>query len=407
MGTTAAGWNAPHEWEQLVRGWTATFWAMLSLAALWLVITTSVSMRGRVTGLVAVGILGLAYAVLMHRPTRDGWRWLAYLVVAVAVVGVACSVNSALAMLMFIVYSQVWLFTPSLRWGVGFTVALSTAALLGFLVQYGFTGAVLREAGPQVGVSLIFSVLLGVWISRVVDQSRERAELIGELEAARLELNEAERARGVMAERERMAREIHDTLAQGFTSIVMLAQAASAGLARHPERAGERLTTIEDVARQNLAEARALVAAFSPVDLQGSTLADAVRRLTERFGAETGLVVELDLADGVRSLGRDQEVVLLRAVQEALANVRRHADARHVAVRLVADARSARVEIGDDGVGFAPGEQEVRGFGLVGMRGRVNEVGGEMDVASSLGEGTKVTVTVSVDGQAEAGGEIR
>jgi signal transduction histidine kinase len=393
------------EWDGLVRGWTATFWAMLSLAAVWLAITTSVPGRQRVTGLAAVGVLGVAYAVLMRRPARQAsWRGIVYLSVAVVVIAAACSVSSVLSMLLFIVYSQVWMFTPSLRWGVGFATAIAAAAMLGFAFQYGFTLDVLREAGPQLGVSMLFSILLGVWISRVVDQSRERAELIGQLEAARLELNEAERARGVMAERERMAREIHDTLAQGFTSVVMLAQAAAAGLARDPRRAAERLATIEEVARQNLAEARALVAAFSPVDLQGSTLTDAVRRLAERFGTETGLVVEVDLADGVRSLNRDQEVVLLRAVQESLANVRRHAGARRVAVRLVADGRNARVEVGDDGVGFEP-DDESRGFGLAGMRGRVSEVGGEMDVASSPGGGTRVIVTVPVGERAESGGD--
>jgi signal transduction histidine kinase len=396
--------HAPHEWERLVRGWRTAFWGMLSLAVVWLIITTSVSTTERTVGLVAVGVLGAAYAVLMRHPAEeDRWRWLAYLIIAVVVIGVACGVNPALSMLLFIVYSQVWLFTPSLRWGIGFAGALSASALLGFLVQYGFTVDVLRETGPQIAVSLLFSVLLGVWISRVVDESRERAELIRELEAARSELNQAEHARGVMAERERMAREIHDTLAQGFTSIVMLAQAAAAGLAKHPERAAERLTTIEDVARQNLAEARALVAAFSPIDLDGSTLPDAVRRLTERFGAETGLVVDLDVAEGVTRLSRDQEVVLLRAVQEALTNVRRHAEAQRVVVRLLADDERARVEVGDDGVGFAPTDAAA-GFGLAGMRGRVSEVGGELDVASTPGGGTRVTVTVPIGARTILGG---
>lgn len=394
------------EWYGLVRGWTVTFWAMLSLAVVWLAITTSVSTRGRVVGLVAVAVLGAAYGILMHRPARDDrWRWFVYLVVAVIVVGVACSVQSALSMLLFIVYSQVWMFTPSLPWGIGFATAVAASSTLGFGWQYGFSVAVLREAGPQVVVSLLFSLLLGVWISRIVNQSRERAELIAQLEAARHELNQAERARGVMAERERMAREIHDTLAQGFTSIVMLAQAATAGLAKHPERAAERLATIEDVARQNLAEARALVAAFSPVDLDGSTLPDAVRRLTERFGAETGLVVELDVAEGVARLSRDAEVVLLRAVQEALTNVRRHAAAQRVVVRLLVDDDRARVEIGDDGVGFAQTDAPA-GFGLAGMRGRVSEVGGELDVASTPGGGTRVSVTVPMGTRTISGGDL-
>jgi signal transduction histidine kinase len=102
--------------------------------------------------------------------------------------------------------------------------------------------------------------------------------------------------------------------------------------------------------------------------------------------------VETVFEDGSR-LSRDQEVVLLRAVQEALMNVRRHARARSVVVRLLGSRDGARVEIRDDGVGFTPGEAAA-GYGLAGMRGRVAEVGGEVDVASTPGGGTNVVVRV-------------
>jgi signal transduction histidine kinase len=316
-------------------------------------------------------------------------------------------VNSTLTLLLFLVYPQSWMLTSTIWLGTAATVGFTVATLVGFMATFGFTMATLTDLAPQLGPGMLFSILMGLWIWRIIDQSAGRAELIAELETTRSELGRVERTRGAMAERERMAREIHDTLAQGFTSIVMLAQAASVGLQRQPERAAEQLATIEDVARRNLAEARALVAAFSPADLAGSTLVDAVRRLTERFAAETGLAVDLVLADGAGRLGRDREVVLLRAVQEALTNVRRHAGARHVLVRLLVDDAGARVEVGDDGVGFAV-EEQLTGYGLAGMRGRVEEVGGEMDIASSPGGGTRVTVLVPVRGAAgdPVGGEV-
>ena len=227
-------------------------------------------------------------------------------------------------------------------------------------------------------VSLGFSLLLGLWIYRIIEQSESRASLIASLEAARAELAAAHHAQGVAAERERIAREIHDTLAQGFTSIVMLAQASPVQPA-----------LIEQVARDNLAEARALVAAFSPLD--SSTLTEALDRLTTRFRDETGLAVEVDLS-GSPALSRDREVVLLRVVQEALTNVRRHARASSVTVRLQADPAGARVEVVDDGVGFGPDRRE--GYGLAGIRGRVDEAGGSVDVASAPGRGTHLTVRV-------------
>jgi signal transduction histidine kinase len=391
--------RAPHEWSRLVRGWHAAFWIMMALAVIWLVATTLVTVDQRNAGLITVGVLSVAYGVLMQRPTRaSGWRSISYLVIAIVAVGVACSIDGNMSMLLFVVYSQVWMFTPNLRVGIGFATALSVSALVGFLTQVGFSVENLRDIGPQMAVSLLFSILLGVWISRIIDQSTERAELITELEAARLELNQTEHARGVMAERERMALEIHDTLAQGFTSIVMLSQAAAAGMEKDPGLAARQLGTIESVARENLAEARALVAAFAPVGLENSTLPDAVRRLTERFATETGLDLDLDISDGATQLSRDREVVLLRAVQEALTNVRRHASAHRVAVRLLVGADGARVEVGDDGIGFTPGTAEA-GYGLAGMRGRVAEVGGEVDVASAPGAGTRVVVRVPAFGR--------
>src|SRR5699024_269426 len=105
-------------------------------------------------------------------------------------------------------------------------------------------------------------------------------------------LAEAHHASGVLAERERLAGEIHDTLAQGFTSIVMVAQTAQAELRRgRDDAAAERLASIEATARDNLEEARALVAAFAPAALSQGTLVDALERITERFAAETGVAL--------------------------------------------------------------------------------------------------------------------
>jgi signal transduction histidine kinase len=229
----------------------------------------------------------------------------------------------------------------------------------------------------------------------VIKQSERRAELIAELDQTREELAQANHAAGAMAERERMAREIHDTLAQGMTSIVMLAQAAQAELAAG--RPTDKLAAIEDTARENLAEARALVAAFTPVALAESTLTEVLRRQAERFRTETGVDVQvrLDLPDeDVAALPAGQQVVLLRAAQEALANVRKHAGAEHVLITLGASAGDIRIEICDDGRGFEPAAVDGAGFGLAAMRGRVEESGGTVEVVSTPGGGTRVQVLV-------------
>jgi signal transduction histidine kinase len=187
---------------------------------------------------------------------------------------------------------------------------------------------------------------------------------------------------------------VHDTLAQGYTSIVVLAQTAAAQVGPDPDAARERLALIEEVARENLAEARAMVAAFSPVPLEGATLVEALHRLAERFARETGVSTRVDTAalDGAPALSRNEEVVLLRGAQEALTNVRRHAAASAVVLRLSAVGGHVSVHVEDDGVGFDPAV--AGGHGLAGLRSRVAEVGGEVDVVSAPGEGTRVTVRV-------------
>jgi signal transduction histidine kinase len=254
--------------------------------------------------------------------------------------------------------------------------------------------AQLVTTGGIAALGTVFSVGFGTWIINIISQSEERAELISQLEQTRADLAEVSRAAGMLAERDRLASEIHDTIAQGFTSIVMLVQAAETVIESDPARARKQLDLIGRTARENLAEARALVAGLAPAALTSVTLADAVARLTERTGQELGIKTEFAV-DGVpRPLGTSAEVVLLRIGQEALANVRKHAKAASVRVRLIFTGDDCRLDVADDGVGFDPG-LVFDGYGLRGMRARVAEIGGLLDVRSARGEGTTVSLVVS------------
>ncbi|GAA4217405.1 sensor histidine kinase [Actinocatenispora rupis] len=234
-----------------------------------------------------------------------------------------------------------------------------------------------------------FAAQFSWWIQRIIQQSRERADLIAQLAAARAELAESERQAGMLAERQRLAMEIHDTLAQGFTSILMLLEAADSA---PPERARSHRERAARAARENLAEARALVAAQPPTELAGSSLPDALRRLVGRLGEETGVATAWDLAGEPRRLPAGTEVVVLRCAQEALTNVRRHARAASAALSLRYLAGGVRLDVTDDGAGFDPGA--AAGFGLAGMRERVAQAGGHLAISSTPGSGTTVTVEV-------------
>ncbi|HEU5030046.1 MAG TPA: sensor histidine kinase [Spirillospora sp.] len=251
----------------------------------------------------------------------------------------------------------------------------------------GAIGSAMVASGAGVTLSLVMmlvaiacSGLLATFIGRLSAQNRERALLIGELDRTRDELAEVSREAGVLAERERLARDIHDTIAQGFTSIVMLVQAAEAEVG--PNR---HLDLVARTARENLAETRGLVAALAPPALAEGSLVEALRRLAADFA----LPVDMDVEGEQRPLGAAAEVVLLRVAQEALANVRKHAGARSVWMSLEFGAGEARLTVADDGRGFDP-EAVASGFGLRGMRGRVEQAGGGLAVRSGAGEGAVV-----------------
>ena len=200
----------------------------------------------------------------------------------------------------------------------------------------------------------------------------------------------------MLAERQRLSGEIHDTVAQGFTSIIMLLQAADADVGREPAAAREHLALALQTARENLAEARALVAALAPAGLEPGALDGALRRLTDAVPGHLGPPASFEVTGPAVPLPRAAEVMLLRVGQEALANVRQHARARQVQVRLRYGEGQVGLEVTDDGVGFDPG-QPGGGYGLPGMRARAGEAGGRLEVRSSPGCGTTVRVVVPVD----------
>ncbi len=383
-------------------GWRATVVGMHVISAvIWTLAVGSV-LSGEVTAagergpvLAVLGLLALSYLGAGGPAIAGGhpWRAVVHLTVVVVSFGLLGWLAPGLLFLLFLAYPQIWFVVQGTLTGIAWTVLLAGASALGPVAATA-DGQSPLEVLRETVIGLVFSLALGLWVSRVLHQSAERASLIAQLEATRTELATAEHERGVLAERERLAQEVHDTLAQGYTSIVVLSQTAAALVSTDADAARERLAVIEEVARDNLAEARAVVAAFRPVALDGSTLVAALQQLAGRFARETGLPVRVDTAalDGAPRLRTDEEVVLLRGAQEALTNVRRHAGASAVVLRLARVGGQVSVHVEDDGVGFDPSSVAVSG--LEGLRGRVAQVGGEVDVASAPGSGTRVTVRV-------------
>ena len=394
-------------WERILWVWHMAFYLLVAITAGALVAQRPADLADGeprlLMALAALAVLTLAYT-LLGRPasTRHdehvlGASGVAYLTVLFVVTATVSLINPLGTMLLFVAFSQIWLLAPDRRSGVWQSVLLTAVVTVALLVRLRGTGENMLGVTFQMALGLVFSLLMGLWLRSIIDQGAERVHLLRDLQDAHDELGRTQHAAGVVAERERMAREIHDTLAQGFTSVVMLAQTASVDLERGSTDAlARRLALIEATARDNLAEARALVTAFSPAPLHDSTLAQALTRLADAFRSETGLALQTDIDEPAvtgAELASVAEVVLLRAAQEALSNVRRHAQASTVHLTLHLTATTAMLSVHDDGVGL--GADLTEGFGLRGMRERVNAYGGSMTLTSH-DPGTALTVTVPV-----------
>jgi two-component system NarL family sensor kinase len=193
-------------------------------------------------------------------------------------------------------------------------------------------------------------------------------------------------------ERSRMARELHDTLAQGLTAVALQIEAGLSHI-KQKGRARPPLQRALEVARQSLDEARRSVMALRSPLLDNRSLADALGALTRRFTADTGVRVRAEISD-VGSLPPELEFELYRIASEALANVGKHARARDARLRLETAGNRLRLSVADSGIGFRMRGARRRGFGLLGIEDRARLVGGRAIIQSTPGQGTTVAVTV-------------
>ena len=386
--------TARNAWDTSLRRWDLLYG--LVFAAVFLVDSSSAAPDHRVLALTALAAM-VPWYLLVGRPhvvVAEGKLTRRAVVFMVGLVVLFTVADFQAPNTWFLCVALVPLCYYALPQRAALISALTMNAVGAASIAYwaGTLAGAQTAAGLWIGVSA-FTVLVGSNMGQIITQSGERAELIAQLEATRAELAEMSRQAGAMAERQRLAGEIHDTLAQGFSSILMLIQAAEAQLELSPATARRQLGLATQTARENLAEARALVGGLAAAQLQAGTLEDALRRITERARAELGLQASFTTDGTSRRLPAATEVVLLRTGQEALANVRKHAAARTVAVRLCYASDCVRLEVTDDGAGFDPAVIN-GGYGLRGMRARVDEAGGTIAVRSAPAEGTSVQVEV-------------
>ncbi len=227
-------------------------------------------------------------------------------------------------------------------------------------------------------------------IDELAEANARLAAALDENAGLQAQLLTQAREAGVLDERQRMAREIHDTIAQGLTGIVAQLQAARRCSDGDRER---HLEAAVQLARESLSEARRSVQELRPEPLESARLPEALGVVARRWSEVTGVRSEVTTTGTVRPLHPEIEVALLRTGQESLANVAKHAGASRVGVTLSYTEDVVMLDVRDDGAGFNPAEVD-GGFGLTVMRQRVARVAGRFEVESAPGEGTAVSATV-------------
>ena len=291
--------------------------------------------------------------------------------------------------------------------GVGFCTAVSQVSGFGALLD--------RNVLPVFALVLAFNVGIGVtmtFLASVTDgQAIRRQQMLDELAEANEKLAAAMRENaglhaqlltqareaGALDERQRMAGEIHDVLAQGLTGIVTQLEAADQAAAR-PADWRRHLVAAKQLARDSLSEARRSVQALSPQPLVAAALPEALAEVVNGWSSRNGVTAELITTGTAQPLLPEIETTLLRTAQEALANVARHAGASRVALTLSYMGDLVSLDVRDDGAGFDPAapppEPAQGGFGLAAMRERVRRMAGTLEVESEPGGGTAISACV-------------
>lgn len=388
----------------------AAFGVSFSLVAV-LCWVTAVDLQSAISVVVALALGALVYVVL-GRPLviasqRPDWRWWVSLVGFEVLLTWATIAHANAAYAQIAVLVWIWTSQTSFATGVAGSLTVGFAIALGSGIA---NDRAWLYAGLLGAVAAGFSVLIGWRVLSLANWGKERAALVTKLQAAQAGIAAAQREAGATAAREQLAAEVHDTIAQNQAGIVMVAQRV---LSRLPDSdpttdpARQDLLLIADLGREMLTQTRMLVAANARPDTSAG-LPTALRHLAQRFSRESGLPIDVTVTPETLPPGivhREIEVICLRAAQEALANVRKHAQAQHCWMSLEihhlapssALGRSTTgragtddrddlagaglvLQVRDDGRGIDPEAIHHGGFGLMGLRDRVAVVHGSVDI---------------------------
>lgn len=414
-GQTPDDMDAHGERRSALRAWFVRFQLLFALLAIVSTVSAtfdaSVALSNR---LLALGII--VFFVLWFR--RQVWGLdhhgspaaMLYIVVSLPLFLILIGLHPAYQLLIFVAYWQ--LFGLLRTWH-----AMIGAAVLTFSLMVHFREGPLRFplADPVDWIVFVAALVMGgsmaAFIDALTNEAEKRRQLIEELKATHEQLAGSERQAGILSERQRIAGEIHDTIAQDLTSVIMHLEAALGrfGAAGHP--AADHIQQGLGAARTGIAEARRIVYALLPDVLESQSLVGAIRLTVDKWRRSAGVDASFHLIGNDPALARQVEVTLLRGVQEALTNVRKHAAATTVVVTMTNLSDELALDVRDDGSGFDAGKLDMTGrnvsnergmgVGLLSLSDRMHALGGALTIESALGEGTTVSIALPLPVEAD------
>lgn len=328
-----------------------------------------------------------------------------YLLGNVAGITVCIRIWDSSALLLFAIYwfGFAYLYT---RYAIvyAFILTISTQWAFGTVgSNLGFNFDTLVAAGLLI-VLLGFSAMMARYIEAFQSEAERNRMLVAELKRTQQALVEREREAGVEQERRRMAGEIHDTIAQHFTSIITNLRAANELDGRHAAISRQHVAHAFSAAQQGLSDSRAMLSTMQPDVLLGRSLTEVLEGIVEEWAATSPSEAQFTTNGSASQLTRTQESVLVRALQESLRNISKHAQAERVEVTLTWLEDEVLLDVSDNGVGFNPEaiDAGANGYrmGLSTMKSRVESAGGTFALESAPGEGTSITIAFPTGGRA-------
>ena len=382
----------PEVWEQWDWVWHFSAYGLLILNIIF-VYNSDPGIINFSFFLVLSALLGLWYIPFVNISTLRIWdnpkHGALYLVPGWAIWAGLISLTADSLLLIGIFFPLVFSRFP-IRWATGITIFQTLGLYFLYIMLYP-TEHWFLILMIILGL-LIISTIIGAFISSIIKQSTDRQRLIDELTRSRANLMRVEREAGRLNERQRLARDIHDTLAQHFTSIIMHLAAA-----KHSNfgTVQTQVQQAEEAAREGLDEIRRIVWDMQPEQIEKASLVEAVEELAARWSAENSVLVKMNVTGTPRSLPSSAEIALLRISQEAMHNINKHAQAKNVNITFSFMEDIFVMDITDDGLGFDPSKSS-DGFGLKTMRDRAEELSGTLTIESERGRGTAIAVSLPI-----------